>query len=453
MTDIIGLQRRVAEVGRLRIGQQVPTQSGKTRPAKLDTWRVTSPDKTKIEAVAQLYGGTPRPWLTQWEVITAATELPVIVPPTAMSFSQYYEMWSAGGCIRRCDEAFETISQGPCLCDPTARECDIHTRLSVFLRDVPGLGVYRLDTQGFYAASELSAAVQIIRVAASRGQMLPARLRLDQRTVKRHDQPTRHFVVPVLDINITPGALILGELAAGPAEAPELSALPALPSVDEAQAAQPPAAPPQDRAQKPPPQSRAQKQPAKKAPPRTAPALPPTDLAPRTAAEYSAAKHSPVGRTEAPISDGQRRFLFALLGRHGLANDRDRALAACSALLGRNVESTSDLTVAQASLLIDDLQKIDDAFLRHGIKQMDERRKAAEQILNTDLDSHITISHAQANGLVDLLDRIPAAVRESFDDFIEALAVTVLSAITQDEGDDRDPETGELIPPSVGARR
>ncbi len=95
MTTLIGIQRRLAEVGRIRIGQKVPTSGEKTRPEKLTTFRLTSPDRRRIEQAAGMYGGRPEPWTApagdQWEVVTETDTLDVVVPPTAMAFSQFYE--------------------------------------------------------------------------------------------------------------------------------------------------------------------------------------------------------------------------------------------------------------------------------------------------------------------------------------------------------------------------
>lgn len=218
MSPIIDLQRRIAEAGRIRIGRQVPAGEGKTRPAKLDTFRLTSPDRRRIEEAAVLFGGEVSPWEApagrQWQVITGAAEMHVIVPPQAMAFSQHYELWSAGGCQRRCDGHTEQLGQRPCVCDPDNRECDIHTRLSLMIRDLPGLALWRLDTQGWYAARELAGAVEVLALAAGRGVLLPARLLLEQRTVKRPGTDGRpqtlRFAVPRLDLGITPGELLLG---------------------------------------------------------------------------------------------------------------------------------------------------------------------------------------------------------------------------------------------------
>jgi Recombination directionality factor-like len=228
--SILDLQRSIAEAGRIRIGQQVPTSNGRTRPEKLDTFRLTSPDKRRIEEAAGLFGGTVTPWKApageQWQVVTTSAEIDVIVPPSAMAFSQHLELWSAGGCQRRCDGVTEALSQQPCLCDPEQRECDYHTRLSVMIRDLPGLALWRLDTQGWYAARELAGAVEILTLAAGRGVMIPARLLLEQRSVKRPGKDgkpqTLRFAVPRLDLGITPGELLL---AGGPPTGVPLAAL------------------------------------------------------------------------------------------------------------------------------------------------------------------------------------------------------------------------------------
>ena len=43
---IITVQRRLAEQGRIRLGQKVATSGGRTRPDKLDRFRFTSANTT-----------------------------------------------------------------------------------------------------------------------------------------------------------------------------------------------------------------------------------------------------------------------------------------------------------------------------------------------------------------------------------------------------------------------
>ncbi|MGH9252601.1 MAG: hypothetical protein ACRD0W_24255 [Acidimicrobiales bacterium] len=327
----------------------MPTNGGKTRPAKLDTFRLTSADRVRIGHAATLYGGEPRQWQApagpQWEVITTTDALGVIVPPSDMAFSQHYELWSAGGCQRRCDGQAEQITQGPCLCDPENRECDIHTRLSVMLRDLPGLGVWRIDTSGYYAAVELQGAVEVIQVAAGRGQMLPARLRLEQRSVKRPGDDgkpqTRRFAVPVLDVEVSPGQLL-----AGAAPRPEVG-----PGDGAARLTPVPAALPSGPAQSIAEQA-AQVDEEPSGPPRRNAAQPiaETGLRPRTAADAAA---------DAPATEGmtspQRRKMNALMKEQELV-ERSARLAYVGKVIGRGVDSSNELTKAEASQVIDALE-------------------------------------------------------------------------------------------------
>lgn len=353
---IIDLQRRIAQAGRIRIGQQVESSNGRKRPEKLTTFRLTSPNQTRIVQAAKLYGGQPQQWDApagkQWEVVTTADSLNVIVPPSDMAFSQHYEMWSAGGCQRRCDGNNESLSQGPCLCDPDARDCDIHTRLSVILRDLPGLGVWRIDTQGYYAAVELQGAVEFIRMAAGTGRMLPAQLRLEQRMMKRNNQ-TRRFAVPVLDIEASPAQLLdthttvmverdTGRVLDGAFTAIDGSA---------------PLTPVPQTVPEHPIASIAEQASAQQPSRRRTQSVPATGLAPRTVAE--AAEDRPDA-----ITKPQLQKLSILRKREGFPDDDEGRAGWFSLVLSlvqREIASNKELTKAEASVIIDVLENTDQA--------------------------------------------------------------------------------------------
>lgn len=219
MSPIIDIQRRMVEVGRIRMGHQVAAGNG-TRPAKLEHFRLTSRDLARLEAAADLYGGAAQPWADregEFELFTTTAELPILLLP-GQTLSQWYETWSAGGCQRRCDGERDVISEGPCICDTEKgdRACKPTTRLSVMLPDVPGLGCWRLESHGYYAAVELSATAAMLEQATARGQLLPARIRIDQRK-KIEGGKTTKYAVPVIDIDVTmrqalPGAMLTQEL-------------------------------------------------------------------------------------------------------------------------------------------------------------------------------------------------------------------------------------------------
>jgi hypothetical protein len=379
--SIITLQRKIAESGRIRIGQQVDTGRGK-RPEKLTTFRLTSPDRSRIEQAAQLFGGTVQPWQApagnQWEVVTETDALNVIVPPSDMAFSQWFELWSAGGCARRCDGHTETITDAPCVCDPDNRECSIHTRLSVFLADMRGLGFWRVDTSGYYAAVELQGAVEVLKMAAARGQMLPARLCLEQRMVKRVGQGTRRFAVPVLDIDVSPAQLLGGQAGAQHDGGTRLDVVleqPAPTAVQ--QSARPALIPVPNSVPEFPVPSVAEQATAELEPRRrrsnAAPPVPASGLAPRTAAEVAATQPDSENETiplppeqpdspntdTAPADDlitpAQLKKLAILLRENGF-EERDAKLGFVIAAIERDITSSKELTKTEAHKVIDLLE-------------------------------------------------------------------------------------------------
>lgn len=218
---ILTIQRRHAEHGRIRIGQKVATRNGKTRPDKLDRFRFTSGNREHIEALATLYGGQAQEWKngtkTEYEVITDARSIPVIAVKGGIS--QWMETWSGGGCTHRCDGYTNVLTDTPCSPDdPGHINAKPTTRLSVMLRDLESLGVWRLETHGWNAAAELPNMVELSNFV---GDYVPANLVLQQRTSVR-DGKTSQYVVPVLDLAITKQRLNEVMASAGPSTPPEL---------------------------------------------------------------------------------------------------------------------------------------------------------------------------------------------------------------------------------------
>lgn len=210
---IITLQRRLRQVGRIRIGATVATSNGKTRPVKLERFRFTSPDREAIELVAETYGGVAKAWDgasvgEQWEVYAETKELDIVIPPSDIAFSQWFELWKGGGCHRRCDGVRDILNDCACECDPENTDCKPTTRLNVILQSIEGVGVWRLETHGYNSASELSGAVEVLESIHSKKVMVPGRLLLEQRQSKKIDPSTGkavtyNYAVPVIDFSTT----------------------------------------------------------------------------------------------------------------------------------------------------------------------------------------------------------------------------------------------------------
>lgn len=261
----IYLQRRVAPIGRIRLGKKVLTKSGKQAPAKLERFRLTTPYEWAAQAVADVYGGTVEPWaddLTndRWQVETETTQLDVIVLPSLKpgesAVSQWFEQWGKGGCTHRCTGSTAYIADGhdyiggiPCdgtngtcgearrdLADEQRREgvdakdrevvCQIKTRLSVVLPQVAGTGQWRLDTASWNAAAELGGIGDWLVLATAAGYSVPATLAMTQVKRSRYvkGKPvTYRFAMPTLFARISQQAVV--EIERGGTYRPELDGI------------------------------------------------------------------------------------------------------------------------------------------------------------------------------------------------------------------------------------
>ncbi len=238
------LQQRLTQVGVIRLGEKRPTQSGSMRPAKLETFRITSPSESLVQAAAALLGGTVTPWQgnagPEFEVVTKATEIAVYVPPQRIDPN--FELWGKGYRSRMCDGDVERIRQTPCMCEAAAKaryeqrgregpadgrfertkdDCKPTTRMSLMIADISsGIGTFRLESHGWNAASELPALAEAI---ASAPAPIPATLRLEQRESGRlviengrERVDPRKYAVPVLDFSglFTPRQAFSGQIEA-----------------------------------------------------------------------------------------------------------------------------------------------------------------------------------------------------------------------------------------------
>lgn len=252
----LAIQKRMTELGRIRLGEKGP----KGEPKKLAVFRFTSASEALLQAVAARYGGDVKPWEGApgegyFEVVTKSAAIDVVLPPVfsdangepTYPFNQWFELWSAGGCQRRCDGGTEALSGEACKCEVDIakaaaqgkkfdRQCKPTTRVSVMMPDLPGLGVWRLESHGYNAAAEMPGTIQVLSEQAREGKFIPAVLRAEQRKKVAGGQ-THTFVVPVIDLNGVTVNQIVGGEARGISAAPStpLPALPPAPPEEEAE--------------------------------------------------------------------------------------------------------------------------------------------------------------------------------------------------------------------------
>lgn len=220
VVPISNIARRIPEAGRIRTGV-------KTRNAMkaLPFFRFTSHDEEALGQIARMYGGEVKSWSDakaaagQFEVITEAPEIRVVLPPDPLGGTPIYEMWGGGGCERRCDGlTAQVLQQGPdgleqtevpCICTANgAMACNVITRLSVILPEVRFAGVWRLDTKSWNAAQELPGMVDMIQSMQSEGLAYAVLALKHRRSVTAGE--THKFIVPQLGIPAS-----IEQLAAG----------------------------------------------------------------------------------------------------------------------------------------------------------------------------------------------------------------------------------------------
>lgn len=235
--DLLKDQRRLRQLGEIRIGYRIPLEGvdrngkPKSRPAKLDKFRLTSPSKPLLEKVAQLYGGEVKPWQpgngdpAEYEVFTNVDRLPVLVKgyrdddDGASASSEWFEHWEGRRMKRRCDGTTERMSGAPCVCDPNGtvgwwgkRLCKPTTRLNVMLRDVPAIGNWLVISHGRNAAEKLP---EMARFLARADGYIPAALGIEEQISYPEDKAPNRFMVPILEVDLTPLQLFTGGGAVG----------------------------------------------------------------------------------------------------------------------------------------------------------------------------------------------------------------------------------------------
>ena len=216
LNTIANLDRRPPEAGRVRLG----VKSGKSMKS-IDTFRFTSQHQRIVLQLAELYGGTVKPWNDdgqrvrgQWEVITETSVIPIILPPDPLSL--YFEQWRGGGCTRRCDATTveipgpEDVQEAPCIClAKQVLECRPTTRLNFFIPNIDLMGTFRLESHGEQCAKEMPGMVGMIQQLNAAGHSVRAVLTLEQRTSAGNTK-RKHYVVPTLGIEATPDELLAG---------------------------------------------------------------------------------------------------------------------------------------------------------------------------------------------------------------------------------------------------
>lgn len=238
------LARRLNEIGKIRIGCQVPIEQGKNagkpRPERLKYFRLTSNSHAALSVAAQKYHGTVQEWTIrpEWqslpqmrqpdhkfELFTASDTLDVIIRADGLMDTQW-EQWDGAYCTRRCTGEFITFDgygklEGlECQCPMNVetrkalaakgQACMAVSRLCVMLEGLP-LGQWRLDTRGENTPAEIRGLQEILAGCGVGTAMLRATMRLEFRTSRQMTagkKEVHHYSCVVIEPRYTPEALL-----------------------------------------------------------------------------------------------------------------------------------------------------------------------------------------------------------------------------------------------------
>jgi hypothetical protein len=210
---------RFPRVGKIRLGEQVPTKSGSSlRPSKLDYFRVEAEESgvTSAEAAEsfhEVYGDKP-------------TSLRCVIPgPTPESvFEGAWRLYGANKLKRicdgqTCDERTATGGwvESPCICAarayaPDHRDrCKLTWSLQVLLPDVKGIGVWQIDTGSEISVRRVSAWLRMMyELTKGDLSLLEFWLDLVETKVAPEGKATSVYVLQPRATDLTPRQMLEG---------------------------------------------------------------------------------------------------------------------------------------------------------------------------------------------------------------------------------------------------
>lgn len=195
---------RIPRIGKIHLGvKQTSAKSGHAYPTAVDFFVVKADDSTSETAAAafrSVYGEQPR-------------EITVCFPSNDPErfFPQYLSSYRGGNgryelfCRGDGERAQRADGQGgrieiPC----TYRDCPIYQdgkckelgQLQFFLPDVPGVGVWQLDSSSYHTTVNLNGSIQMVQaLTGGRIAMIPLKLRIVPKVVNPDGKPKTVYVL------------------------------------------------------------------------------------------------------------------------------------------------------------------------------------------------------------------------------------------------------------------
>lgn len=196
--------RRIPRIGKIHLGtRQMSQRSGNTYPVACDHF-VVKPDDSTSEAAASAFHAIYKEMPKEITVAFASDDPEEFFPQYLSSYKGgegRYELFCKGDGerARRTDGKGGHIDM-TCLyqeCDLyKAKKCKELGRLQFFLPDVPGIGIWQIDSTSYHSAVNLNSAIDMVRaLTGGRIKMIPLKLRLVPKVVNPDGQAKTVYVL------------------------------------------------------------------------------------------------------------------------------------------------------------------------------------------------------------------------------------------------------------------
>ncbi len=224
---------RIPRIGKIHLGIKTSNTKGTQYPKPVDYF-VVKPDDSTSEAAAKafhsVYGEEPR----EITVAFPSNDPDQFFPQWLTSY-RGGDGWHQRYCQGDGESAQRSDEKGgyvpiPCL----YKECPLYQsgkceelgRLQFFLPDVPGIGVWQIDTASYYSTVNLNGSIKMVRaLTGGRIGMIPLKLRLVPKVVNPEGKPKTVYVMTlgIDDLRLTDFLANARALALGTPEVEPIS--------------------------------------------------------------------------------------------------------------------------------------------------------------------------------------------------------------------------------------
>jgi len=194
---------RIPRVGKIRLGLKQTRSGGTEYPTATDYFVVAADDATSATAAKafhHVYGPQPK----EITIAFASDDPEEFFPQYLSSYrggAGRYELFCRGDGVSA-HRADEKGGYAPIACSYkecafyVAKKCKELGKLQFFLPDVPGIGVWQIDTTSFHSTVNLNSAITLVQaVTGGRIKMIPLTLRIQPKRVSPEGKPKTVYVL------------------------------------------------------------------------------------------------------------------------------------------------------------------------------------------------------------------------------------------------------------------